>query len=173
MSRIIRMWLLEIGRMPQLEVYRSTLEATRSGDPGGVYTPGLDPERLQFRDLQWSGILRDGTNFFKWKRYSGHSINRLKIHFAYHSVNFAKVTVKICYKVKHNERLDLEKRITEVEILGSLAWVAQWLSIYLWLQLWPRILGLSPTSGSLHGACFFLCLCLCLSLYVCLSWIHK
>ena len=29
--------------------------------------------------------------------------------------------------------------------------------------------GLSPASGSLHGACFILCLCLCLSLFVCLS----
>ena len=25
----------------------------------------------------------------------------------------------------------------------------------------PGVLGLSPTSGSLHGACFSLCLCLC------------
>ena len=31
----------------------------------------------------------------------------------------------------------------------------------------PGVLGSSPTSGSLHGACFSLCLCLCLSL--CLS----
>ena len=28
----------------------------------------------------------------------------------------------------------------------------------------PGVLGLSPTPGSLHGACFSLCLCLCLSL---------
>ena len=30
----------------------------------------------------------------------------------------------------------------------------------------PRVLGSSPTWGSLHGAYFSLCLCLCLSLYV-------
>ena len=35
----------------------------------------------------------------------------------------------------------------------------------------PGDLGSSPTSGSLHGACFSLCLCLCLSLSV--SWINK
>ena len=35
----------------------------------------------------------------------------------------------------------------------------------------PRDPGLSPTLGSLHGACFSLCLCLCLSLSlsVCVS----
>ena len=41
----------------------------------------------------------------------------------------------------------------------------------------PGDSGLSPTSGSLHGACFSLCLCLCLSLTfalcVSLSWINK
>ena len=31
------------------------------------------------------------------------------------------------------------------------------------------VLGLSPTSGSLHGACISLCLCLCLSLCVSLT----
>ena len=47
-----------------------------------------------------------------------------------------------------------------------------------WLSGWasafssgndPRALGLSPTSGFPHGACFSLSLCLCLSL----SWINK
>ena len=31
----------------------------------------------------------------------------------------------------------------------------------------PGVPGLSPTLGSLHGACFSLCLCLCLSLSLC------
>ena len=35
----------------------------------------------------------------------------------------------------------------------------------------PWVPGLSPTSGSLWGVCFSLCLCPCLSL--CLSWINK
>ena len=50
------------------------------------------------------------------------------------------------------------------------AWVAQRLSVCLPLAqgviLGP---GPSPTSGSLHGACFSLCLCLCLSLSLCVS----
>ena len=33
----------------------------------------------------------------------------------------------------------------------------------------PGVPGSSPTSGSLHGACFSLCLCLCLCVCVCLS----
>ena len=37
----------------------------------------------------------------------------------------------------------------------------------------PRVLGSSPPSGSLHGACFSLCLCLCLSLYVFHEWINE
>ena len=37
----------------------------------------------------------------------------------------------------------------------------------------PGVLGSSPTLGSPHGACFFLCLCLCLSVLLCLSWINK
>ena len=48
-------------------------------------------------------------------------------------------------------------------------WVAQWLSVCLWLRLrspCPRI-----TSGSPQGTCFSLCLGLCLS--VCLSWINE
>ena len=35
------------------------------------------------------------------------------------------------------------------------------------LRAWPKSPGMSPTSGSLHGAWFSLCLCLCLS--VCVS----
>ena len=34
-------------------------------------------------------------------------------------------------------------------------------------------LGSSPTSGSLHEACFSLCLCLCLSLSLSLSVMNK
>ena len=33
----------------------------------------------------------------------------------------------------------------------------------------PGDSGLSPTSGSLRGACFYHCLCLCLSLSFCVS----
>ena len=52
--------------------------------------------------------------------------------------------------------------------------VAQWLSVCSWLGSWswgPGVLRLSPTWGSLQGACFSLCLCLCLSFYH--SWINK
>ena len=37
----------------------------------------------------------------------------------------------------------------------------------------PRVPGSSPASGSLHGACFSLCLCPCLSFNLCLSRINK
>ncbi|XP_077720726.1 cotranscriptional regulator ARB2A isoform X19 [Canis aureus] len=37
----------------------------------------------------------------------------------------------------------------------------------------PGVLGSSPTSGSLHGACFSLCLYLCLSLSVSLSLMNR
>ena len=43
------------------------------------------------------------------------------------------------------------------------AWVAQQLIM---LRAWFQNLGWSPTSGSLHGVYFSLCLCLCLSLCV-------
>ena len=47
--------------------------------------------------------------------------------------------------------------------------MAQRLSTCPWLRVWSLVLGSSPTSGSLHGASFSLCLCLC----HCLSWIKK
>ena len=45
-------------------------------------------------------------------------------------------------------------------------WVAQRLSLCLGLGSGcdPGVLGSSPASGSLHGACFSPCLCLCFSL---------
>ena len=52
-------------------------------------------------------------------------------------------------------------------------WVAQRFGACLWPRAWSWRPGWSPTSGSLHGACFSLCLCLCLSLSLCLSWINK
>ena len=43
-------------------------------------------------------------------------------------------------------------------------WEAQRLGICLWLRVWSRGPGSSPTSVSLQGVCFSLCLCLCYSL---------
>ena len=40
------------------------------------------------------------------------------------------------------------------------AWVAQWLSVCLWLRGDPRVLGPRPTSGSPQAACLHLCLSL-------------
>ena len=53
--------------------------------------------------------------------------------------------------------------------------VAQWFSTTFSPGRDPGDLGSSPTSVSLHGACFSLCLCfsLSLSLSVCLPWINK
>ena len=56
------------------------------------------------------------------------------------------------------------------------AQVAQWFSTAFSPGPYPGDLGSSPTSGSLHGACFSFCLCLCLSLSLSLSlsaWINK
>ena len=44
------------------------------------------------------------------------------------------------------------------------AWVAQGLSLCLWLRVWSWSLGSSPILGSWWGACFSLCLIFCLSL---------
>ena len=42
-------------------------------------------------------------------------------------------------------------------------WVAQRLGVCLWLRVCAWVWGSSPTSDSLQGVCFSLCLCLCLS----------
>ena len=60
---------------------------------------------------------------------------------------------------------------TNFEVIPRGTWVAQWLSVFLCLGGVPGVLGSSPTSGPLQGACFTLCLCLPLSLS--LSWINK
>ena len=52
---------------------------------------------------------------------------------------------------------------------GGDPWVAQRFSAASSPGCDLGVMGSSPTSGSLHGACFSLCLCLCLSLSVCLS----
>ena len=49
------------------------------------------------------------------------------------------------------------------------AQVAQWFGAAFSPRCGPGDLGSSPTSGSLHGACFSLCLCLCLPLSLSLS----
>ena len=58
---------------------------------------------------------------------------------------------------------DLEEEVDIENITSWDAWVAQWLSICL---PWAQVPGSSPILGSLHRACFPLCLCLCLSLSV-------
>ena len=45
-------------------------------------------------------------------------------------------------------------------------WVAQRFSATFDPGCDPGDLGVSPTLGSLHGACFSLCLCLCLSVHL-------
>ena len=57
--------------------------------------------------------------------------------------------------------------------MGWAAQVAQWFGASFSPEPDPGDLGLGPTSGSLHGACFSLCLGLCLSLSLSLSWINK
>ena len=62
----------------------------------------------------------------------------------------------------------ITEQLYKKEGLGA-ARVAQWFSTAFNPGPDPGDLGSSPTSGSLHGACFSLCLCLCLSLSVCVS----
>ena len=51
---------------------------------------------------------------------------------------------------------------------GMPGWLSGWVSTF-GSGYDPGVLGLSPASGSLQGACFSLCLCLS----VCLSWISE
>ena len=52
------------------------------------------------------------------------------------------------------------------------AWVAQGLTLCLWLRVWSWSLGSSPILGSWWGAWFSLCLIFCLSLSLSLSLSH-
>ena len=57
-------------------------------------------------------------------------------------------------------------------IYSKLSWaarVAQQFSPTFGLGHGPGDPGLSPPSGTLHGACLSFCLCLCLSLFLCVS----
>ena len=58
-------------------------------------------------------------------------------------------------------QLGEETKIENIALLWD-PWVAQWFSACLRPGRDPGVLGWSPKSGSLHGACFSLCLCLCL-----------
>ena len=70
--------------------------------------------------------------------------------------------------VQLTEETDNNNKHTNQHKIPSLkaAWVAQQFSAAFSPGPDPRNLGSSPTSGSLHGACFSLCLHLCLSLSV-------
>ena len=62
--------------------------------------------------------------------------------------------------------------LLEMQNLGD-PWVAQRFSATFSPGHDPGGLGSSPTSGSLHGACFSLCLCLCFSLSLSLYVSHE
>ena len=51
--------------------------------------------------------------FFRARKYNEHSVNRVKVYFAYHTVSFAEVTIKRLQRVVYSERLDSGKRIIE------------------------------------------------------------
>ena len=69
------------------------------------------------------------------------------------------------------ELLSLEEAriLKTIQVFGD-PWVPQWFSAPAFGPgCDPRALGSNPTSGSLHGACFSLCLCFCHFLSLSLS----
>ena len=74
-------------------------------------------------------------------------------HFLHKSFSFLTIIIYVFF-------LDL------IKFCSRAAPVAQRFSAACSLGCDPGDWGSSPTSGSLHGACFSLCLCLCLSLSV-------
>ena len=51
--------------------------------------------------------------FFKARKYNEHSVNRVKVYFAYRILNFSEVTIKRLWRVVYSERLGSGKRIKE------------------------------------------------------------
>ena len=62
---------------------------------------------------------------------------------------------------------------TSFKVGSGDTWVAQWLRSAFSSGHDPGVLGSSPASGSLHGACFSLSLCLCFCLSVSLMKLKK
>ena len=73
--------------------------------------------------------------------------------------------------MKSRMKVEDEFTVMDLKYQGRAAPVAQRFSAAYSSGRDPGDLGSSPTSGSLHGACFSLWLCLCLSLSV--SLINK
>ena len=73
----------------------------------------------------------------------------------------------------HSIQFSITKLATLEILLLWDTWLAQWLSTAFGSGHDPRVLGSSPTSPSLQGACFSLCLCLCLSLCISHVYINK
>ena len=72
-------------------------------------------------------------------------------------------------KGKKEQERQIKKQIVNYKEQTREARVAQWFSTAFSPGPDPGDLGSSPTSSSLHGACFFHCLWLCLTLSLCLS----
>ena len=68
-------------------------------------------------------------------------------------------------RVLRTSRKEKNEAYFKSKILGMLQWLNGWASAF-GSGHDPRVLGSSPESGYLHGACFSLFLCLCLSLCV-------
>ena len=82
--------------------------------------------------------------------------------------------LSVCTSVHHRQTLSVFVEIKDgdkplifpdkkIDLGGT--WVAQWLST-VGSGHDPEVLGLSPTSGSLQGTCYSLCLCLSLYLHL-------
>ena len=92
------------------------------------------------------------------------------------SITYGKINWKCCISNNLEGREDnvlwktvkwLHMCLLTLKMLhvGIPGWLSGWASAF-GSGCDPGVRGLSPASGSLQGACFFLCLCLCLSLCV-------
>ena len=104
-----------------------------------VWASALPPSKIVHNDPEW--------------------IPTLSIYF---SLRVTAATSLVNPFFIHQPSFDLLK---VTELLGVPGWLSGWVSAF-GSGYDPRILGWSPTLGSLQGSCFSLCLCLHLSLCV-------
>ena len=114
------------------------------------------------KEKQWDPFIGILYNFSLLPFYCGMNTNMHQ--FIIQSLDNSNVST-YCFKKKQNNKRKVKLKLTPQRA----ARVAQRFSAAFSPGPDPGDLGSSPTSGSLHGACFSLCLCLCLSLSLSLS----
>ena len=100
----------------------------------------------------------------------------LKIPFEYEGINIEGMPLTTLAPLQFGKTGNAGvfwARVTFKILWSWAALVAQQFSAAFSLGCDPGDPGWNPTSGSLHGTCFSLCLCLCFFVSLCLSWINK